>query len=91
MLKHNEPYRYAKPELMRKKFRNLHYLATGERLPTQRAKRPRGLKEIYRVIGLPNVSSLSEMPKGERAMLKDRKLADWVRQIHTDQAATPKA
>jgi len=56
MLKHQEPYRYAKPELMRKKLRELHYVATGERLPVQRTRRPRGLADVYQAIGLPTVA-----------------------------------
>jgi transposase len=88
MLKHNEPYRYAKPELMRKKFRELHYSATGERLPRQRSKRPQGLNEIYRAIGLPPVSSLHEVACGELRMLEKRKLTDWVDQIHSGPQST---
>ncbi len=91
MLKHNEPYRYAKPELMRKKFRELHYSATGERLPRQRSKRPRGLNEIYRAVGLPPVSSLHEMARGELGMLEKRKLTDWVDQIHSAPPSPPAA
>ena len=89
MLKHHEPYRYAKPELMRKKFRGLHYLATGERLPRQRSKRPRDLNEIYRAVGLPSVTSLHDLPQGERGMLENRKITDWVRQIHSAPQPTP--
>ena len=82
MLKHQEPYRYAKPELMRTKFRDLHYQATGKRLPIQRTQRPRGLAEIYRSIGLPDTAAPAELPKGERAMLEKRKLTGWVDEIH---------
>jgi transposase len=88
MLKHNEPYRYAKPELMRRKFRELHYSATGERLPRQRSKRPQGLNEIYRAVGLPPVSSLHEVACGELRMLEKRKLTDWVDQIHSPPPST---
>lgn len=82
MLKHQEPYRYAKPELMRKKFRELHHTATGERLPPQRTKRPRGLADIYRELGLPDVAVSTGLPKGERAMLETRKLTAWVDELH---------
>lgn len=82
MLKHQEPYRYAKPELMRKKFRTLHYIATGERLPVQRTPRPRGLADVYQAIGLPAVGTPATLPKGERAMLDKRKLTGWVEEIH---------
>ena len=82
MLKHQEPYRYAKPELMRKKFRELHHTATGERLPAQRTNRPRSLADVYRQLGLPNVAVPAALPKGERAMLEKRKLTAWVDEIH---------
>lgn len=82
MLKHQEPHRYAKPELMRKKFRELHYAATGVRLPTQRTKRPRGLADVYRELGLPDVAVPGGLPKGERAMLEKRKLTTWVDELH---------
>ena len=85
MLKHHEPYRYAKPELMRQKFRRLHYMATGERLPPQRTQRPRALNEIYRAAGLPCAISGNELPKGERAMLEKRKIMDWLKQIQSPQ------
>lgn len=82
MLKHQEPYRYAKPELMRKKFRELHHTATGERLPPQRTKRPRGLADIYRDLGLPDIAAPAALPKGERTMLEKRKLTAWVDELH---------
>jgi hypothetical protein len=88
MLKHQEPYRYAKPDLMRKKFRNLHYLATGERLPPRRAKSPLGLADIYNSVGLPKVSSPAVMRKGERSMLEKRKLTSWVERIHQPDCST---
>lgn len=83
MLKHNEPYRYAKPELIRQKFRGLHYLATGERLPRQRRQCPRALNDIYRSAGLPSAISVGELPSGERTMLERRRVLDWIKQIHS--------
>lgn len=89
MLKHHEPYRYAKPELVRKKFRELHYLATGERLPPQRSKRPKALNDVYGAVGLPPATSLHELPPGERCMLEKRQLTDWVDQIHSAPPSLP--
>lgn len=89
MLKHNEPYRYAKPELMRSKFRGLHYLATGERLPRQRPQRRRNLNDVYRAIGLPQATNLRDMASGERGMLEKKKLTDWVDQIHGTSLPNP--
>ncbi len=83
MLKHGEPYRYAKPELLRKKFRKLHYEATGERLPVRRTGRPQGLGETYRAIGLPAVTQASFRPVN-KPRSKSAKLAGWVQQIHTN-------
>lgn len=87
MLKHKEPYRYAKPDLIRRKFRELHYLSTGERLPRKRSSRSRTLNDIYQAAGLPTTVSYDSMSAGERKMLKARRLTEWVKEIQSASGA----
>lgn len=84
MLKHNEPYRYALPERMAEKFRELH----NKYVPAeQRGRRPRrsarpGLREVYQQAGLPPTCPPKEFPSGERRMLEERKMSDFVQELH---------
>jgi hypothetical protein len=84
MLKNNEPYRYAKPKLMAKKFTALDH-AAGGKLSKSRKRRPgpaaqarAGLAAVYANVGLPNVTAPGELPDGEQRMLKERKLTQFV-------------
>ena len=82
MLKHNEPYRYARPELMREKFAKLQPLG-GETQGGSGQTRPRaegrpGLAEVYEAAGLPAVTGPEELPPGERQMLTERELDEFV-------------
>lgn len=86
VLKHNEPYRYARPKLMAEKFtdlRNKHRPAdqrsTGPSLrPAARA----GLTTVYQQIGLPEVMIPEQLPRGERRVLADRDLMEFVTQLY---------
>ena len=57
MLKNNEPYRYARPELMRKKLTKL------EVLPKR--TKAAGLDSIYRAAKLPQVKTPEQLPTGK--------------------------
>jgi hypothetical protein len=82
MLKHKEPYRYARPELMREKFAKLQPLG-GETQGGSGQARPRaegrpGLAEVYEAAGLPAVTGAEELPPGERQLLTERELDEFV-------------
>jgi transposase len=82
MLKNNEPYRYARPELMREKFATLQ--AGGPEpegaapAAKPRAKGKPGLAEIYQAAGLPAVTCPGDLPAGEQRMLTERELTEFV-------------
>jgi hypothetical protein len=86
MLKNNEPYRYARPEVMRDKFATLRtrdaesHEAAGPTKP--RAKGKRGLAEIYRSAGLPEVTCPEGLPAGEQRMLTERELTEFVAELY---------
>jgi hypothetical protein len=93
MLKNNERYRYARPELMRGKFTAL--LARGAE-PSGSAGQPRsrpgvkgkpGLAEVYRAAGLPAVTYPEGLPAGEQRMLTERELDDFVAELYHPAAA----
>ena len=96
MLKHNEPYRYATPELVAKKFTQLHSQArkvlsdrSGSPGLTQAARA--GLSAVYEQAGLPPVKIPSALPAGERHMLAERELTGYVDQLYsTRPAARPR-
>jgi hypothetical protein len=86
MLKHNEPYRYARPELMRAKFAKLQP-REGDPQGRGGQARPRGkgrpgLAEVYEAAGLPAVIEPEELPPGERHMLTERKLDEFVAELY---------
>jgi len=86
MLKNNEPYRYARPELMRAKFATLQARNSEPegttRTTKSRAKGKPGLAEVYRVAGLPEVTSPEELPAGEQRMLSERELTEFVVELY---------
>lgn len=85
MLKHNELYRYARPELMAKKFTAL----LGKYLPKEqqvqhsplRASARRGLSVVYQHAGLPSTLTPEQLPVGERRMLDERQLTKFVEEL----------
>jgi hypothetical protein len=81
MLKNNEPYRYAKPELMAHKFAFLNR-ATQNSAPRRKrgfkAQARAGLPAVYAHAGLPPVLTPDELPNGELRMLTERKLNEFV-------------
>lgn len=78
MLKSNEPYRYARPELMRTKFADLGKTATGKQSPVLRSKPQARLPEVYSAAKLPSPKPPQKLPRGERRMLEERKLMGFV-------------
>ena len=92
MLKHNEPYRYARPERMADKFTKLRSRhRTDEAAETSPSLRPAarsGLSKVYEQVGLPPVVSPEDLPAGEQQMLSHRKLTGYVQELY--QPAKPK-
>jgi len=86
MLKNNEPYRYAKPELMREKFAKLRcpgpVPAGGTQTPRPRTKVGATLTEVYESVPLPPVTAPEGLPAGERRMLAERELEGFVRGLY---------
>ena len=84
MLKNNEPYRYAKPDLIRAKFAKLQATdpAGGAARPPRRAKAGSGLAEVYRAAQLPLVTTPEGLPAGERRMLAERGLEGFVQELY---------
>jgi transposase len=86
MLKNNEPYRYARPELMREKFATLRARTSetkkGEASPRPRGKGKPGLAEVYKAAGLPPVTCPQELPAGEQRMLTERELTALVAELY---------
>lgn len=86
MLKHNEPYRYARPELMAEKFTNL----SSKYLPKESQPQPsplrrsakQGLPAVYHQAGLPATLTPEQLPAGERRMLAERQLTQFVDELH---------
>lgn len=82
MLKNNEPYRYARPELTRDKFSRLGEAATGTRARILKGTSKPGLEEVYDAGKLPKVTTPAKLPRGERRMLEDRKLMNFVEELY---------
>jgi len=90
MLKNNEPYRYARPELMRKKFTLLKVIQPPrgkQRKPKQ--SRP-GLVAVYRAAGLPPVTEPKQLPPGERRMLGEQRLEPFVEELYPESDSSSK-
>jgi transposase len=92
MLKNNEPYRYARPNLMREKFADLRHRGTDPS-GTATATKPRrkgkpGLAEVYQTVGLPPVTTPEQLPPGEVRMLSDRDLEEFVAELYRPKAAS---
>jgi transposase len=70
MLKNNEPYRYARPELMREKFSVLKDSLQRAQSEVRflKAKLGRQLSDAK----LPRIRIPNQLPKGEQHMLEDR-------------------
>ncbi len=91
MLKHNEPYRYARPERMAEKFTEFRdkYVPVEQRAqkPPLRTSAKRGLGAVYQLAGLPSTPSPAELPAGEQRMLAKLKLAKFVQDLHQPASA----
>jgi transposase len=98
MLKHNEPYRYAKPDLMATKFTELRKKSrrpTGEGSQSGKTSPPslkpaarEGLTAIYQAVGLPRVKAPPALPSGEQRMLRDRQLEEFVQGLYQPASST---
>jgi hypothetical protein len=92
MLKNNEPYRYARPELVAKKFTKLRAHSPQEQQVSGRASSLQpaaraGLAVVYQQAGLPKVTVPPALPEGERRMLAARKLTEYVDQLYSPSPA----
>lgn len=81
MLKHNEPYRYAKPELVDRKYRKIKRTA-GVSVPRRSARR--SYDDICQAEGF-SVPGFNELPAGERRMLADTGTEAFARQVLDNQ------
>lgn len=91
MLKKNEPYRYAKPMLMAKKFTNLKRADQGMKKssgPTARAKAKEGLAAVYSELGMAEALAPEELPDGERRMLIDKNVWEFVEELYRPKTST---
>ena len=90
----NEPYRYAKPMLMAKKFvtpkRPTEAKASKARSkgPSARALALQGLDAVYAYAGLPSVTVPDQLPEGEQQMLKKNKLDNFVSELYSPSQAS---
>jgi transposase len=83
MLKHNEPYRYAKPETVRMKLGQVRR-AAGEK-PTRSADASEGrLNTVYARAGLPTAKRPDELPAGERRTLTDAGASAFAEEVHAE-------
>lgn len=86
MLKHNEPYRNARPQLLAEKFTNL----SGKYLPKEPRPQPsplrrsakQGLPAVYDEAGLPPTLTPEQFPAGEQRMLAEQHLTQFVEELH---------
>jgi hypothetical protein len=76
---------------MRKKFSQLGETATGKQSSVLRSKPKAGLTEVYAAAKLPAVKTLQKLPRGERRMLEERKLMDFVARVYQPTSSQPKA
>ena len=83
MLKHQEPYRYARPDLVAKKLGHLRGKEKeAGRSPTRGSTAPQRLATVYESVGLPPIGAPDQLPAGERRMRADRDLSDYVEGLH---------
>ena len=89
MPRNNEPYRYAKPELMRKKFTALNILPQCRRSTgAVRSTKPE-LADVYNAAGLPQVTMPERLYPGERRILRNNNLRQFVRELYQPPAKKP--
>jgi hypothetical protein len=94
MLKNNEPYRYAQPKTVQAKMSRLRILATGKRkkggLP-KGSPRPasygtgnntKGVASLDSIYEQEHLPTLPPLAPGEKAMLDQQKVTDYVDNIH---------
>jgi len=93
MLTHNEPYRYAKPLLMANKFAKLKRLYRPPQTESGSKRGSRavsGLAAVYAEQNLPACLSPEELPPGERRMLLDHEVLEFVEELYRPNLVTKK-
>lgn len=86
MLKNNEPYRYAQPKLIAKKFTSLGKKARTERPGSNvslTAKARDGLAAVYTQLGVTTIQKPEELSDGEQRMLRNNEVMDFVEELYT--------
>jgi transposase len=83
MLKHNEPYRYAKPDVVRGKLNECRRKAgqAPDRTPEAGEDGSR-LNDLYRQHGLPTCQPPADWSAGERRSLADPEVATFAEGVH---------
>jgi hypothetical protein len=93
MLKNNEPYRYAKPDVVRKKLTDCRGKAHLPPVKPAKARRAADgespLADLYRRHGLPACQPPAARTAGERRALEAAEVMPFAGSVH-DPAATPK-
>jgi transposase len=84
MLKNNEPYRYAKPELVKGKLDECQRKAGQVAPARERPASPAAdrLNEVYRSHGLPASQAPAEWSTGERRGFADSDVAGFAEEVH---------
>lgn len=82
MLKNDEPYRYAKPELMAGKFTKLNGNRGAKSRTSLKEKVRDGLASVYAELEMATVQTPEELATGERRMLTDNGVIDFVTELY---------
>jgi len=93
MLTHHEPYRYAKPLLTAKKFATLKRQYRPQLTEAVSKRGPRtssGLAAVYAEQDLPACLTPEELPRGERQMLLDHEVLEFVEELYRSKPAAKK-
>jgi hypothetical protein len=94
MLKNNEPYRYANPRLIADKFTDLNRVTNGSstkrggRKVSLRARVRQGLAAVYAGAQLPEVTPPANLAQGERRVLKEQDLEEYVDTLYSPAATS---
>lgn len=91
MLKNNEPYRYARPDLMREKFGKLKIIKPNAAARRTAKKPPADLVTLYRAAGLPPVRQPEQLPVGERRMPAECELEPFVEALYRPETPMKKS
>lgn len=81
MLKNNEPYRYAVPELTKTKLSRVRFRATGVRSEPSPNGKAKGLVDVYAREKLPSITPVDQVSEGERRMLRSCRATTFAREV----------